>query len=316
MVPQPLDTRVSLRRLEVFCLVVQEGSVTRAAEHLLVAQPAVSGQLRALEQWVGAKLFVRVGSRLVLTDVGHRVYDWAEETLARSLQMHRDVAGLGEGARGALVVASSMAAGTYLLPPALIALRAQRPETEIVIHVGQPQDALHATETGKADLAIVAWDDRDTPDHLVGEHLHNAEIVLCAATDGPPDGDIVSPGEVAELPHVDIPRDVTFHRMLDLQLRRQGISNRNVLIRLGHAEAIKLAIRDHGMVGFVPRYVVADSLARGEVKTVAVRGVAVHETLWMFRRKGKPASALHEAAVAAVREHLAQATEGTTVSSG
>src|SRR3954463_4322297 len=78
-----LNMRVSLRRLEVFCLVVEEGGVTRAAEHLFVAQPAVSSQIRALEEWVGTKLFTRTGGRLVLTEAGHRVYQWAKETLAR-----------------------------------------------------------------------------------------------------------------------------------------------------------------------------------------------------------------------------------------
>jgi phosphohistidine swiveling domain-containing protein len=77
-----MNMRISLRRLEVFCLVVEEGGVTRAAEHLFVAQPAVSSQIRALEEWVGTKLFARTGGRLVLTAAGQRVYAWAKETLA------------------------------------------------------------------------------------------------------------------------------------------------------------------------------------------------------------------------------------------
>lgn len=305
--PQSMDTRVTLRRLEVFCAVVEAGGVTRAAEQLFVAQPAVSSQLRGLEEWVGTKLFVRSSAGMVLTDAGARVYEWATETLARGLEMRRDVAGLSDGTRGALVVASSQAAGTYLLPPALIALRAERPHTEIVVHVGQPQDVLHAAQTGGADLAIVAWDGQDTPDYLEGEHLHSAEVVLCAAPDGPPDGDVVDARAVAALPHTDVPREVTFHRMIELQLRRQGIGERNVLIRLGHAEAMKRAVRAHGMVAFLPRYVMEEELQRGELRAVTVGGVSLQENLWLFRRRGKRHSPLHEAAVTALRSHLAAA---------
>jgi DNA-binding transcriptional LysR family regulator len=300
-----MDTRVTLRRVEVFCLVVEEGSVTRAAEHLFVAQPAVSSQLRTLEEWVGAKLFVRSGSRLVLTDAGRRVYDWGKELLAQSLEMQRDVAGLGEGTRGALVVASSMAIGTYVLPPIMIALQAQRPETEIVITVAQPQAALHAAEIGEADVAFVAWDGRDPPDHFVGEHLHSERIVLCASPSTLPGIDRLEPSDVPDLPHVDTPRSGTFHRMLELQLRQQGIGERNILIRLGHAEAMKRAVLANEMVGFLPLYVVEDDVRAGELRIIDVPGVSLHEELWMFTRRAKAKSPLHEAAVEAVKEHLA-----------
>ena len=79
-----VNNRVSFRRLEIFCAVVDEGGVTRAAEKLLLAQPAVSSQLRALETWLGARLFARNGSRYELTEAGARAYRWATETLARN----------------------------------------------------------------------------------------------------------------------------------------------------------------------------------------------------------------------------------------
>src|SRR4051794_13737303 len=300
-----MDTRVSLRRVEVFCLVVEEGSVTRAAEHLFVAQPAVSSQLRALEEWVGAKLFVRSGSRLVLTDAGRRVYDWGKELLAQSLEMQRDVAGLAAGMRGGLSVAASMAIGTYVLPPVLIALQAERPETEMVINVAQPQPALRAVEIGEADVAFVAWDGRDVPDHVTGQHLHSEPIVLCAAPTTLPGVVRLERSAVPGLPHVDTPRTGGFHRMLELQLRRQGIGERNVLIRMGHAEAMKRAVLANEMVGFFPIYVVEDDLRSGTLRIIDIDGVILHEELWMFTRKDKAKSPLHEAAVAAVAEHLA-----------
>jgi DNA-binding transcriptional LysR family regulator len=299
-----MDTRISLRRLEVFCLVVEEGGVTRAAEHLFVAQPAVSSQIRALEDWVGAKLFLRTGGRLVLTDAGQRVYEWSKEMLARSLEMRRDVASLGDGSRGTLIVAASLAAGTYLLPPPLVAFSAERAETEIVINVSQPQDALHVTQTGEADLAIVAWDGRETPDYLEGEHIHSEEIILCAAPDGPPETAVLDRKQVAALPHVDISTKAAFYRMMELQLRRQGVRDRNIVVRLGHAETIKRVIQDHKVVGFLPRYVVDDDLAAGTLREIEVTGLELEEHLWMFRRRDKVQSALQAAAIATLREYL------------
>ena len=299
-----MNMRISLRRLEVFCLVVEEGGVTRAAEHLFVAQPAVSSQIRALEDWVGTKLFSRTGGRLILTDAGERVYEWARETLARSLEMRRDVASLGEGTRGTIILAASPGAGTYLLPPPLIELRLARPEIEIVINVSQPTDALHAAETGEADVAIVAWDQRDTPEPLVGEHLHNEEIILCASPSGPPDTDVLERSQVARLPHAGISSRTSYNRMLELQLRRQGVRDRNVVVQLGHADTIKRVIRDHHMVAFLTRYIVEEDLAAGTLRQVRVENLKLEEHLWMFRRAGKPETRLHDIAIQAIRDYL------------
>jgi DNA-binding transcriptional LysR family regulator len=306
-----MNTRISLRRLEVFCLVVEEGGVTRAAEQLFVAQPAVSSQIRGLEVWLGTKLFLRTGGRLVLTEAGKRVYEWATEVLARSLEMRRDVASLSDGKGGTLIVAASPGAGTYLLPPPLIALRESRPEAELVINVSQPQDALHATQTGDADLAIVAWDGRETPENLQAEHLHSEEIILCAAPDGPPHEDVIGRKALAGLPHADISSKTAFYRMLELQLRRQGVE-RDIKLRLGHAESIKRAIRDHGMVGLVPRYTAEDDLASGTLREVRVERLELKEHLWMFRRTGKAMTPLHEVAVAALREYLEARAQSAT----
>jgi len=79
---------LNYHHLLYFWVVAREGSVTRASEHLGLAQPTVSGQLKALEDSLGEKLFSRVGRRLVLTDVGRVVYRYAEEifSLGRELQ--------------------------------------------------------------------------------------------------------------------------------------------------------------------------------------------------------------------------------------
>jgi LysR family transcriptional activator of nhaA len=79
---------LNYHHLLYFWVVAREGSVTRASEQLGLAQPTVSGQLKALEDSLGEKLFSRVGRRLVLTDVGRVVYRYAEEifSLGRELQ--------------------------------------------------------------------------------------------------------------------------------------------------------------------------------------------------------------------------------------
>jgi LysR family transcriptional activator of nhaA len=79
---------LNYHHLLYFYVVAREGSVAKASEQLLLAQPTISGQIHALEDSIGEKLFQRSGRRLVLTDFGRTVYQYAEEIfgLGRELQ--------------------------------------------------------------------------------------------------------------------------------------------------------------------------------------------------------------------------------------
>ena len=73
---------LNYHHLLYFWMIAKKGSIARACEELRLAQPTLSGQLRALEDSLGEKLFVRQGRRLVLTEVGQVVYRYAEEIFA------------------------------------------------------------------------------------------------------------------------------------------------------------------------------------------------------------------------------------------
>src|ERR1700731_1767972 len=70
---------LNYHHLLYFWTVAREGSIARACQELNLAQPTISGQLRALEDSLGEKLFARVGRRLALTETGQLVFRYAEE---------------------------------------------------------------------------------------------------------------------------------------------------------------------------------------------------------------------------------------------
>ncbi len=296
-----MDDGVTLRRLSVFCLVVDAGGVTRAAEQLQVSQPSVSGQLRSLEKAFRATLVVRAGTGLVLTEAGERVYRWAKEVLASSAQTQRDVDDLVAGTAGSLVVAASMALGTYLLPPVMTALRADRAGADITVQIGEPEVALGAVRRGTVDFAVTSWVDSELPTGLHGEKLWEEPMVLCASPDGPPDGDSVTLAELRDLPFVGVPSGVSFHRMLQDQLRRYGTSLPTPVIRLGHAEAIIEAVAANGWVSLSMDYILRKDLEAGRIRSVAIRDARLVEGVGLYHRETKYFSPLQSAAVDALR---------------
>lgn len=305
----PLDTRIPLHKLEVFCYVVELESMSRAAERLYVAQPVVSAHIKSLEERIGAELLYRKGNRMLLTEAGASAYQWATEVLTRSREMAREIEGLTDGSRGAVVIASSMTVGSYLLPPILAQFRMDRPGAQITLTSSDPEHASTATEAGECDFAVLISDDP----HLVSPHMTAAQIgeqdVVLVATpddrtgqDGPLHG-----SELAGLPFVSSPARLTRQAIVDRQLQRAGVAKLEVVIELGHAEAMKRAVR-HGLgLAFLFRSSVADELARGDLREIALADARLTAPVMLLYRREKRFTTMQQDLIAAITDGVGPA---------
>lgn len=289
-----MDRQLTLRRLEIFRLVVEERSVTRAASRLMVAQPAVSSQLRLLEEWLGAKLFVRRRNQLVLTEAGERVDAWAKIILASAAELRRDVEGLESGRRGTVVVAASMGVGSYLMPGVLTRFRDAHPDADITLNVVQPQEALRQVTTGEADFAVTTWEAEGSWPNLRTVSLRSEPLVIVVRADLRPDDGTLLLEDALRLPFVGAPRAVAAQRSLVAQLQRLSATEPQFVIRLGHALAAKQAVVDHGWAAMLPRYVVDADVAAGVLATVHVPGLDLRERIALARRRDKVFSKLQQ----------------------
>lgn len=296
-----MDTQLSFRRLEVFRLVVDERSVTRAAEVLMVAQPAVSAQLRALESWIGAPLFVRRGNRLVLTEAGERTNDWAKNVLAGAAQVRRDVGDLASGDTGRVLVSSSMAVGTYLLAPILARLGKQRPNADITLSISRPEEVVRGIESGEFDFAVLNWDEREFSESTRAEVLQTIKLSVFATERLVPFGSTLTADEALALPLVGAPSEVVYQRNLVAQLRAEGYDEPQFVIRLGHSEAMIKAAIEHDWAIIAPPYAVDRGSA---LQPIDVPDFTLEERIVLVHRRDKHFSPLQVATLDAVRRGL------------
>lgn len=142
---------LNYHHLLYFWVVAREGSVARAARELGLAQPTVSGQIRALETALGEKLFLRTGRNLVLTDVGTVVCRYAEEIFGLGRELQETLKGRPAGGPVRFVV------GVADQLPKLVVRRLLEPAfslaepVRVIVRDGPPDRLL-------ADLAIHALD--------------------------------------------------------------------------------------------------------------------------------------------------------------
>ena len=165
---------LNYHHLLYFWVVAREGSVTRASEQLRLAQPTISGQLKALEQALGERLFVRTGRRMLLTDVGRMVFRYADEifSLGRELQQTLEDRPTGRPVRfnvGIVDAVPKLIAYRLLLPafslpePVHVVCREDRPDRLLA------ELSVHALDLVLSDAPVPPTVKVKAYSHLLGE---------------------------------------------------------------------------------------------------------------------------------------------------
>jgi DNA-binding transcriptional LysR family regulator len=124
---------LELRLLRYFAVVAEELHFGRAAERLYISQPALSQQIRVLEEQVGMPLFVRGPRGVSLTDAGETLLTEARELLERSDRLRESMEQLRLGASGTLRVGIAPGAPADLLPAVLAPLKQREPDVRVVV---------------------------------------------------------------------------------------------------------------------------------------------------------------------------------------
>ncbi len=153
---------LNYHHLLYFWVVAREGSIARACQELRLAQPTISGQIRALEESLGEKLFTRSGRRLILTETGRLVFQYADEIFGLGRELTNVLKGRPRGRP------IRFAVGISDLIPKLIAYRILQPvfalkdTVQLVCYENDPEELLAGLSAHKLDLVLT-----HTPAHPV-----------------------------------------------------------------------------------------------------------------------------------------------------
>jgi DNA-binding transcriptional LysR family regulator len=138
--------------------VAQKLNFSRAAEALHVAQPAISQQIKALEDHLGVRLFDRMGKRIALTRAGEVLLPHAYQILAAVELAANEVRELGQLSRGSASLGAPPTVSSHVLPNRLTQFRSLYPGLEVSLREAGTESLLAAVADGQLDLAIAASD--------------------------------------------------------------------------------------------------------------------------------------------------------------
>jgi DNA-binding transcriptional LysR family regulator len=274
---------VTFSQLASFLAVAESGSVSRAAERLVVTQPSVSAALSALSRELGVQLTERAGRTIRLTPAARAFLPFASDVVGLLEQGKQAAREAAEPSSRLLRIAAVTTAGEYIVPPLLRAFSESHPEIELTLEVGNRGRVFQQVLERSADLAISG--SPPSGGRLVGTPFLENEIVLIAASDHPLVGRRAVPvPELAGLTWLVREEGSGTRMLVEDFLGHHDLAPRTVT--LGSNGAIKQAVRAGLGVSLQSRVAVDLELESGLLATIAVRG-GLPERQWYVLRPAR-----------------------------
>jgi DNA-binding transcriptional LysR family regulator len=289
---------LNLHHLSIFHRVAETGSVSRAAELLLISQPAVSKQIRQLELSMKTTLLDRHPRGVRLTESGKVLADYARRIFELAGEAESAMSDLAGVKRGSLSVGAGPTAGVYLLPAVIVRFRREHPQVSLRVETENADVLKQRLADGAVDLAIseaaidvpglarrAVCDDRLVPILPAGHPMARRKNI-------PAD-------EFCRLPFVTRATAGDGPSLVERTLARR---NRPVVpvMTVGSTEAIKQAVIAGVGAAVVSRLAVATEIAANLLVVADVRGLSVRCPVWHVWRKDRAVSAAAKAFVAMV----------------
>jgi DNA-binding transcriptional LysR family regulator len=293
------------RQLAAFCAVVERRSFSQAAERLGVTQPAVSLQIRSLEQRLGRTLLDRSGRRVEPTEAGLRLYASAQRLLALEAQLLDDVAGDAEGElTGTLELGASTGPGGTVVPIVLCEFLQGHPEVRVRLSVSDTQSVVEQVADRVLELGVVGAARRHRG--VTFEPFFRDEVVLACPPDHRFAGKTVSLGDLRSEPLFVMQEGAGVRQVIEDELRGAGGRLRDLDVRaeLGLQESVRSAVAAGHGVGFISRTGIEADLAAGTIAAARVRGLDPSREIFLVRSTGRATTRAAEAFVAFARSRL------------
>ena len=234
---------LQLPYLETFSKAAELSSFTGAAKALRLSQASVSQRIQTLEKTLGKPLFKRQGGRVLLTEAGQKVYEFAQRVLELHREVRREVTGHVTPLVGELLLAASSVPGEHLLPVLLSVFGQKHPHVRVSATVSDSMSVMAQVERGEVSLGLVGRKAKKS--HLEFRYLASDRMVL-----------IVPPGHALSGRKKVTVKQVAAHALIlreagsglrhcfEKSLERAGrsLSDLRVAMELGSNEAIKEAV--------------------------------------------------------------------------
>jgi DNA-binding transcriptional LysR family regulator len=264
-------------RLVVFRAVAEQHSFRKAAEELFLTQPAVSLQIKALEEDIGVQLFDRTGTRIALTEAGKVLLGYFRQANALFARAEHEIAALSGAHAGHLALGASSTIAQYVLPRLLGEFTREHPRVHPTMISGNTEQIVEAVEEQKIELGLIEGPARSR-DVKTEPFLEDELVLIVAAAHEWAELKSIPCSEIAAASLLMRERGSGTRRVVELALAQKGVKAKSlrIVMELDSTEAIKSAVEAGLGIGFVSRSAIAKDLRLDKsFRIVEVQGLSI-----------------------------------------
>lgn len=275
---------MDFEQLRTFMEVSRLRSFSRAAEKLMVTQPAISAQIRTLENEVGARLFDRDGGKVTFTAAGKVFEPFAEHCLQCHNHIMVTVGELHRTPRGEISVSANEATSLYVLPAVFAQFKRQYSRVGLSIVRADRVKTMEAVLNREVDFGVVSLPVKDG--RLTVDTLHRDDVVLVAPENHPLAGrEAVRFDEIVPQPLL-LPKQGRQRELIEDLFRSRDAEPR-IAMEVESSELLKRLITAGLGIGFLPRSNVLEDTKNGALSIIKVEGVRINRELALVYRRDK-----------------------------
>jgi len=293
------STPMDYDQLNSFLEVAKLQSFSRAAEKIYRTQPAISAQVRLLEQECGEKLFDRSGKRVSLTPAGEILRRYAQKIIEMHKEALQAIAELNQTARGKLQIGANEATCLYVLPKTFARFKHLYPLVQISIYRNFSHKILQKVQEGAVELGIVTLP--QTANNMEVIPVFRDEMQVVVPVDHPlARNKSVTVEEVAQFPLI-LPKTGHTRVVLD-RLLRDFRDHLQVSMELASVETIKKFVGAGLGISLVSRAYAQPEVAAGLLRLIPLEGLKLHRELGLIYRRDRYLSLPAKVFIETVRE--------------
>ena len=269
---------MELRTLKYLLSLFKNGSFTAAARANYITQPAISIQLKNLQKELGIKLYEIRKKRVVFTEAGTIVLDYAEKFAGLETQMLEHVRDMRGLKRGKLLLGTIDAASIYILPEVFSNFKELYPGVEINLEIASTVPLLKNLEKGGLDI-VCGTLPLDLSEEYEVYSIYREPIVFIAPKGHPLAGSSdLNCSQLSLYPFILFHQESVTRRIVEETLLKKGVSVK-VSMAIDSQEAIKRLVASGLGISALPLKTVEEDIGNGDLETFNVKGVSLEREI-------------------------------------
>ena len=271
-------------RLKVFRTVAEHLNFRKAAEHLFLTQPAITLQIKALEDDLGVRLFNRTANRVSLTPQGSLLLGYAKKIATLVSEAEQKLGAEHGQVSGQLALGSSTTIAQYVLPRLLGAFLDEHPRVQFSLHSGNTGEIVELLLDDNLSIGLIEGPARDRG--IRAEPFMQDELVLI--TSPAFESDRISRDQLLASNLLMREHGSGSRRVVEIALEKAGFRLKSFkhLMDLDSTEAIKSAVEAGLGIGFVSRWSISKELELGALKVADVADLRIARHFSLISRTG------------------------------